>query len=452
MHNSTIKSPRICCVLQRSAILCLCIFALQTSIYADGSQVAIRGSTEAGYQIHVNNEHFVIRGVGGTSHIELLSSCGGNAIRTWDAASAEKKVDGKSLLDRARDKNIFVTVGLWLGHERHGFRYDDSKLIKRQRDEVVKAIKRLKDHPALLCWGLGNEMEGPGDKGDSVRIWKEVNILAGLVKKHDPYHPVMTVVANVNAAKLAAIKKYAPLIDILGVNVYSGAAAMDKTLQDLGWQKPYCLSEYGPPGPWEVGSTTWEAPIEPSSRSKASIYFAATSSILDATSKDSKQIGKKYCLGGYAFLWGHKQETTATWFGMLLPTGEKTLVVDAMTKAWTGSWPQNRAPVLQRNRIEFAGKRVNPSETLEACVEYRDPDGDHLSYEWEIVKESSDRKIGGDVEKRPDVVEGRVTEGAESDQIRFQAPQETGGYRLFVTVRDGQGSGCSENWPFFVGR
>jgi hypothetical protein len=89
---------------------------------------------------------------------------------------------------------------------------------------------------------------------------------------------------------------------------------------------------------------------------------------------------------------------------------------------------------------------------LEARVEYRDPDGDHLSYTWTIVKESSDRKIGGDVEKRPDVIEGRVTEGSESDQIRFQAPKETGGYRLFVTVRDGQGSGCSENWPFFVGR
>ena len=52
----------------------------------------------------------MIRGVGGTSHIELLSSCGGNAIRTWDAASAEKKVDGKSLLDHAYDKNVFVTV------------------------------------------------------------------------------------------------------------------------------------------------------------------------------------------------------------------------------------------------------------------------------------------------------------------------------------------------------
>ena len=55
----------------------------------------------------------MIRGVGGTSHIELLASCGGNAIRTWDAASAEKKADGK-FLDHAYDKNIFVTVGLCL--------------------------------------------------------------------------------------------------------------------------------------------------------------------------------------------------------------------------------------------------------------------------------------------------------------------------------------------------
>ena len=438
-------------MLKRSIAFYLCFFASQTSVYAGGSQVTIHGSAEHGYWLHVNKEHFVIRGVGGTSHIELLSSCGGNAIRTWDAASAEKREDGKSLLDRARDNNIFVTVGLWLGHERHGFRYDDSSSIIRQRNEVIESIKRLKDHPALLCWGLGNEMEGPEGKGDSTQVWKEVNILAGLIKKHDPHHPVMTVVANVNGAKLAAIKKHAPLIDILGVNVYSGAAGMDKTLRNLGWQKPYCVTEYGPPRSLEVASTTWKAPVEPSSRSKASIYFAATSSILDATSKDGKQVEQKYCLGGYAFLWGHKQETTATWFGMLLPTGEKTLVVDAMTKAWTGSWPKNRAPILQRNNIEFAGKSVIPGETLDAGVEYRDPDSDDLSYSWEVVKESSDRKIGGDAEKRPDAVEVRVTKSSEPEQIRFQAPQETGGYRLFVTVRDGKGSGCSENWPFFVG-
>ncbi len=83
-------------------------------------------------------------------------------------------------------------------------------------------------------------------------------------------------------------------------------------------------------------------------------------------------------------------------------------------------------------------------------MEYRDPDGDDLSYIWEIVKESTDRKIGGDAEKRPDIIESRVIDGSGSDQIRIQAPQKTGGYRLFVTVRDGHGSGCSENWPFFV--
>ena len=104
--------------------------------------------------------------------------------------------------------------------------------------------------------GFLNEMEGPDGKETVLDL--ERGTLASLVKKHDPDHPVMTVVANVNNAKLAAIKKYAPLIDILGVNVYSGSVGMDKTLRDLGWEKPYCVSEYGPPGPWEVASTTWK--------------------------------------------------------------------------------------------------------------------------------------------------------------------------------------------------
>ena len=116
-----IRTQIVKSILGNVTFLFLCAFVAQTSEAADGSQVRIRGSAKDGYQLYVNEEHFVIRGVGGTSHIELLSSCGGNAIRTWDAASAEKKVDGKSLLDHAYDKNVFVTVGLWLGHERHGF-------------------------------------------------------------------------------------------------------------------------------------------------------------------------------------------------------------------------------------------------------------------------------------------------------------------------------------------
>ena len=126
-------------------------------------------------------------------------------------------------------------VGLWLGHERHGFDYRDPAQLAKQRAEVEAAVRRLKGHPAVLAWGLGNEMEGPGGPGDSPAIWQEVEYLARLIKAIDPDHPVMTIVANVNPAKLAAIQKHAPSIDILGVNAYADAARIGDKLRDASW-------------------------------------------------------------------------------------------------------------------------------------------------------------------------------------------------------------------------
>lgn len=435
----------------RRLVFGLVVFLIVLAVpWCNAAEVRITGSPEKGYALDVNGKPFVIRGVGGTSEIPLLASCGGNAIRTWDAPTAVRKEGGKSLLDEAAAHGVYVTVGLWLGHERHGFRYDNPEAVAQQRRDVEQAVRQAKDHPALLFWGLGNEMEGLSGKGDDPRIWKEVNLLAERIKTLDPHHPVMTVVANVNPAKLAAIRGYAPAVDVLGVNVYAGAAEIDKSVRSCGWQKPYCVTEYGLPGPWEVAATPWGAPLEPSSRKKGSTYYAATKRILETTAAAGLPEAATYCLGGHAFLWGQKQEATATWFGMFLPTGEKTLAIDAVSRAWTGRWPANRAPILDTVDVPLAGQQLRPATRVDVRVTYRDPEGDALAYTWEVVRESDDRKAGGDTEKAPPPVPGCVAEVRESGGVTIVTPDQPGRYRLFVTVRDGQGSGCSENWPFCV--
>jgi len=408
---------------------------------AAGSVVRIEGDATTGYRLLRDGTPFRIRGAAGIDHLDVLAACGGNAIRTWDAESAGRETDGESLLDRARRLGIAVTIGLWLGHERHGFRYDDPAQIERQRQDVEAAIRRYKDHPALLCWGLGNEMEGPTSNGADERIWKEVNHLAERIKAIDPNHPVMTVVANVNDDKVAAVVRHAPAVDILGINAYAGAGGVGEAAARMGWKKPYCVTEYGLPGPWETAQTDWKAPIEPSSRQKAATYATTTSDIL---------ADEKRCLGSYAFLWGSKQEATASWFGMFLPTGEKTITVDAVTKAWTNAWPANRAPVLEETDVPLAGKTVAADTQITAVARYRDPEGRPLAYAWEVRRESDDRKEGGDRERQPDAVEGCIVESAADGRVVVRTPRQPGGYRLFVTVRDGEGSGCMDNWPFAV--
>jgi len=408
---------------------------------AAGSTVRVEGDAKTGFRLLRDGTPFRIRGAAGTDHLEVLAACGGNAIRTWDPEIAERVTDGESLLDRAHRLGIAVTVGLWLGHERHGFRYDDPADIERQRQAVESAVRRLKDHPALLTWGLGNEMEGPTNNGADERIWKEVNHLAALIKSIDPDHPVMTVVANVNDDKVAAIIRHAPEVEILGINAYAGAGGVGEAATRMGWTKPYCVTEYGLPGPWETAQTEWKAPIEPTSRQKAASYAVTTTALL----ADEKQ-----CLGTYAFLWGTKQEATASWFGMFLPSGEKTITVDAVARAWTGHWPTNRAPVLEATDVPLANRSLAAGSTVNATARYRDPEGKPLAYRWEVRRESDDRKEGGDREREPALVEGCIVNATADGTVVVRTPPTPGAYRLFVTVRDGEGSGCMDNWAFQV--
>ena len=124
--------------------------------------------------------------------------------------------------------------------------------------------------------------------------------------------------------------------------------------------------------------------------------------------------------------------------------------IDAVTKVWTGHWPANRAPVLEEADVPLANRAVTGGASVTATARYRDPEGRPLRYEWEIRRESDDRREGGDREREPELVAGCITDSTGDGRVVVQAPRAAGGYRLFVTVRDGEGSGCIDNWPFAV--
>jgi hypothetical protein len=414
---------------------------LWNTVMAASSQVRVTQDAGGTFGLSVNGESFVIRGAGGTSHLDLLRSLGGNSIRTWGIESLDQLVDGKPLLDRAHDLGIKVAVGIWVQHARHGFDYSDAASLQRQRDAVRGAVRKYRDHPAVLLWGLGNEMEGPTSKGDDERVWKEVNVLAELVKREDPTHPIMTTIAGASPVKVKGMLAHCPLVDILGVNAYAGASGVGRAVKDAGWDRPFILTEFGPPGPWEVPKTAWGAPVEPTSWEKASGYYA-TSELLQTGSSG-------LCLGSYAFVWGHKQETTSTWYGMFLRSGEKLPSVDAMARVWTGKWPPNRSPKITVLRVTPESRRISRGGTFGADVVAVDFEGDPLQIEWEFVAENKTTGIGGDAEEAPPSFPEAVLDGKGTKAL-LRAPTVPGAYRVFVTVRDGKGGASKDNVPVLV--
>ena len=388
------------------------------------------------YRIYRGGEPYFIKGAGGTTRLDLLVESGGNSIRTWNTRDADR------ILDEAHERGLTVMLGVWLQHERHGFDYDDEEAVARQKAEVREKVLRYRDHPALLAWGLGNEVDL---MYTNTRVWHAVEDIARMVKELAPNHLVTTVIAGINEEKARLISEKVPSIDFLSINTYGGLDHLPRRVRETGWNRPYAVTEWGPTGHWQVDRTEWDVPIEQTSTEKSEVYRSRyQNSILADTA---------LCLGSYAFLWGQKQETTPTWYGMFLETGEITEVVDAMHYNWKGEWPEERAPSIVSFTIEGQTAHDNvylsPGGTYEAAVEGTYPHDLPYEVRWEFLPESTDIRAGGDFEERPETIHGLEVE-QDGGNLVFRAPQTPGPYRLFTYLVTGQDRAAVANIPFYV--
>ena len=393
---------------------------------------------------HVDGKVFLLRdgvsvslkGAAGVTYLETLAQAGATAVRTYGD-------DQIAILDQAGALKLSVIQGLWMEHPRRGFDYADAAQVAQQTERLLAVVDRYKTHPALLVWGLGNEIET--EVADPTPIWAAVEAMARKIKERDPHHPIMLTVAEIGEDKARKIKEMCPSIDILGVNTYGDAVpSLGDRLRAQGWNKPVIIAELGPYGQWQVGRTSWNAPIEPTSTEKAEklsdLYRTAEKSIPDL-------------LGIFPFFWGDKQEQTATWHGMLLADGTRLGAVDSLTELWTGAPAPNRAPLVEKISIEgIAGGsevRLKPGESRKTSIVATDPDEDPLRYVWTVSSEAANLGTGGDIEPIPPTQPDAVPREADNT-ITLTAPTVPGAYRLFVTVMDGMNNGATANVPFLV--
>lgn len=431
----------------------MCGFLLMFSLQAaaekmEQSHRVIFKKNESGqFRVYINGKETPIQGAGGVDQpgmLEEFKAVGGNFTRTWGIETLNASVsEGKKYIDRAHELGINIMAGIWLGHERHGFDYSNQQQLEEQRAKVREAITKWKHHPAIAIWGLGNEMEGPQSKSGNVAMWKELEVLAEIIKEEDPNRPIMTVIAGSSEGKVKNLIEHCPSVDALGVNAYGSAGGAGGAIVRAGWEKPFAITEFGVKGFWEVPTTSWGAPYEPNSSEKASSYFA-THKLVTSINE-----GSNLCMGTFAFLWGNKQEKTSTWFGMYLPTMEKLPQVDAIVKAWTGKWPANRCPKIKFINADFVGKTVSPNQTLQPEVTAIDPEGDELVYDWIVVEESKAQSVGGDKEYVPPSFPELTLKNGFS-QGELKAPDKPGAYRVFLTIRDGKKNAATANIPFLV--
>ena len=404
-------------------------FATATASFAQAVPVKIEKS-EGGFRMLRNGEPYFIKGGGGGGPKDFLVKCGGNSFRTWGVGQ-----DTKKELDQARSLGLTVSLGVWLPHK---FNWSDQNAVKGVMENVKKAVLQYKDHPAVLCWSLGNEMETDGK--DGADLWKAVNELSKMCHQLDPNHPTMSVVAEIGGQKLENIKNYCPDLDIVGINSYGGGPSLGERYTKANVGKPYIITEFGPNGTWEMGRNAFGAAYELTSTEKAKSYRN--------TYEKSVLAQKNHCLGSYAFTWGFKREATATWFGMFLTdNATKLAAVDTLTELWSGKPPEHRCPEM--SKITLSAEQLKGGDTLKASMQATDPQGSPLTIEWSLAKEMATYNVTGTgAAATTDYSSGIVKNGMPSMEMKL--PTEPGVYRVYCYVKNKFASAALASAPIKI--
>lgn len=417
-----------------------CNLASKKETAAGPSHVELK-TIEGKSRLYVNGKEFFVKGGGSQfGNIEALAKHGANSMRTWSVGSGKRA--GKDILDEAQKNGIMVMMGIDVARERHGFDYNDTMKVVEQLNSIKKDIIALKDHPALLGWGIGNELNL---RATNFKVWDAVQDIAKMIHEVDGNHPATTMLSGIGKAEVDYIKANCPDLDFICVQLYGSIINLKQGMNEAGFNGPYIVTEWGATGHWEVELTDWKAPIEQTSTEKANAIAERYEKVILADTNN--------CMGSYIFLWGQKQERTPTWYGLFTENDEETEAIDQMHRFWTGNWPENRCPSIISASLNgitrFDNITLKPGEEYVSVIQTMDIDNDSLYVRAEVLRESTDLKDGGDYETRPEAL-SELVKKADPNKVVFITPLNEGPYRLFVYILDGKNNAATVNFPFMV--
>ncbi|QQG40120.1 MAG: hypothetical protein HYS81_01790 [Candidatus Aenigmatarchaeota archaeon] len=214
--------------------------------------------------------------------LALMKAGGVNTVRILDPANPENT---RKFLDAAYAHGIMAIIGT------SGPVKEDASLpgVREHSTEgMLDVVKTYKDHPAVLMWMYGNEVNFWYPKDANVDDWYTLlDETAAAVKKEDPLHPVIT--GNNDLLNLDGVRTVRN-VDVYGSNQYS--------LNDGSWNwffTTYDQSAIGLPLMLtEFGADSWNS-------EKSAEDEASQARILSASWNSTK--GRPGFIGAIAFEW-----------------------------------------------------------------------------------------------------------------------------------------------------
>ena len=415
------------------------VFACMAS-FAAPRHVTISKVKGGGWQMYVDGQPFFANGVSiYTSQNQhcVPANYGANTVRVFTLF-----LDSTPMLDKIAQSGMMCHAGLGFKSMRSGYYdKDEDKAIDEQEELILKKVRMYKDHPAILCWCIGNEFEISYAEKPLTAQWESIQRLAEQIHEIDPHHPVtLAVVDSYPPAQATALLDVCTALDFISCNGYIHTGKefrLLRQLDELGWDKPFMTTELGPEGWWlkeNLGSdrfAPWGAVVDYTSSEKEELYLKC----MEMCKQD------KRCIGINAFLWGWQtgsRDNVLEWYGMINKEGYTYGVVDILQWFWTGHNPRARAPRIEsRQDITMDGKtadkwiQVQPGSEHTGLVRAESPSGVKLRYYWRIVAENA-RNYDNTLHSG---ISGLIADDGHPE-IHFTAPYKPGAYRLFVHVYD----------------
>lgn len=422
-----------------------------TELTNESATVFIK-KTEQGFQLIRNGSPFYIKGAAGNSHFKELADMGGNTLRLYDTTNIQSR------LDEALKHGLAVIVDIPVPpYSRYNYLDEEENRILKQK--VKELVQKNRDHPALLMWNLGNEVNYPKvhwkdlirENKSKIRFIKKFNELIDIVKIGDKNHPVSTSKWNIGIGHYASFRIFSPGIDIISFNVFGDTKNINKKINQyyfLFGKFPFYVSEFGPDGWWmqEPQYTSWRSPIEPTSAKKAE----------QIRSRYQLIENNKNCLGSLLFFWGNKYECTHTWFSLFKEEFKSEILME-VERLWKESDNQPNFVGLEYMLVEGKGAADNlifkPDELKNAELKLNVDGYENITIKWEIYPDVwyqgwNEEKYNTKKLDPPAPVECFIN--AKNNTASFITPGKEGPYRIFAYVYDKDGYFATTNTPFYV--
>lgn len=228
------------------------------------------GIIDAPYEAWVdeNKNNIQESGEKAVGDFALMKDMGCNAIRYYHVSVNNQYSPGEFNKELLRDLyqryGIMVIMGDFLGAYTvgsgadwyQGTDYSDRVQCARMKEIVRRMVLDHKDEPYVLMWLLGNENNKDSDylgiNATRTRAAKQpkvyarfLNEVAGMIHELDPDHPVA--IGNFEEQLMEYYNRFAPEIDILGVNYYTDKDGFGDLWRRIRkkMDRPILITEYG---------------------------------------------------------------------------------------------------------------------------------------------------------------------------------------------------------------